>query len=180
MRSDIENLGVLPGMLWRILTIVGVVLSAAGPVRAQSKASESAPDPERTKLEEQFQRTLTGATLVGHFMVTGKASPDELNTEKYSILDVKKIRGDLWLLRSRIEYGDHDVTVPLTLPVRWAGDTPVITIDKLPVPGLGTFTARVLIHQNHYAGTWSGGDHGGLLFGRIVHEKKSEPDTPKK
>jgi hypothetical protein len=33
---------------------------------------------------------------------------------------------------------------------------------EVPVPGLGTFSARVLIHDNEYAGTWSGGKYPGL------------------
>jgi len=49
----------------------------------------------------------------------------------------------------------------------WSGNTPVITLDNLWIPGMGTFSARVLIHQGRYAGTWSHGDKGGHLFGRI-------------
>jgi hypothetical protein len=52
--------------------------------------------------------------------------------------------------------------------VVWAGDTPVITLDKMPIPGFGTFTCRVMIFGDQYAGTWDGGDHGGHLFGKIV------------
>ena len=36
----------------------------------------------------------------------------------------------------------------------------------------GKFTCRVLVYRDQYAGTWSGGDHGGHLFGRVVKEKK--------
>ena len=71
------------------------------------------------------------------------------------------------MFEARITYGEHDVTVPLTLPVKWAGDTPVITVDNMGIPGLGLYTARVMIYADHYAGFWSGGDHGGHLFGVI-------------
>jgi hypothetical protein len=33
--------------------------------------------------------------------------------------------------------------VPIPLIVRWAGDTPVITLTDLTIPGVGTFTTRL-------------------------------------
>jgi len=127
---------------------------------------------QRADLEKRFEETMSGATLVGTFTVAGQ--PDKkLQEEKYTIQRVKKLTGDLWLFESRIEYGGHDLTVPLPLSVKWAGDTPVITLTDLPVPGFGTFTARVLIYRDQYAGTWSGKDHGGHLFGRIVKKGES-------
>ncbi|HEX6963094.1 MAG TPA: hypothetical protein VF175_14590, partial [Lacipirellula sp.] len=74
-------------------------------------------------------------------------------------------------------YGDHDVTAPLTLPIRWAGDTPVICVDELPIPGLGAFTARVMIYRDHYAGFWAGKDHGGHLFGVIQRGKPENAES---
>jgi len=56
--------------------------------------------------------------------------------------------------------------------VQWAGDTPVIIVDKMTVPGGGTYSARVLIHEHTYAGTWSGGNKVGLLSGMITNEKE--------
>jgi hypothetical protein len=51
--------------------------------------------------------------------------------------------------------------------VLWAGDTAVISLTDLAIPGVGTYTARVLVHGDTYAGTWSGGEHAGLLNGVI-------------
>jgi hypothetical protein len=53
--------------------------------------------------------------------------------------------------------------------IKWAGDTAVLGVDKLPVPGGGVYTARVLFYDNIYSGTWSGGNYGGLLRGVITH-----------
>ena len=141
-------------------------------------AAEPAKPLDRAELEKQFEETLSGATLIGTFTVTGKEDGKKLNEEKYTINRVKKIKDDRWLFESRIQYGDHDLTVPLPLEVKWAGDTPVITLTDMPVPGFGTFTARVLIFRNEYAGTWSGGDHGGHLFGRIVRKGESADAKP--
>jgi hypothetical protein len=54
--------------------------------------------------------------------------------------------------------------------VAFAGDTPVIIVDNVGVPGGGTYSARVMIYEKTYAGTWNGGDHGGLLNGVISNE----------
>ncbi len=118
-------------------------------------------------LEEDFQESLSGATLVGHFTVGDRKN---LRGEKYTITKVSKIPGGLWLFQVRIQYGARDVTLPLPLNVQWAGDTPVITLTDLSIPGLGTYTARVLIYRDQYAGTWSGTDVGGQMFGRVVRE----------
>ncbi|MBI2825435.1 MAG: hypothetical protein HYX69_12180 [Planctomycetia bacterium] len=154
--------------------------SPVGAQAGQETAQPAAPKKlDRASLERQFEETLSGATLIGTFTVTGQNADNgkKLNEEKYTINEVKKIKDDLWQFKARIQYGGHDLTVPLALEVKWAGDTPVITLTDMPVPGFGTFTARVLIYRGEYAGTWSGGDHGGQLFGRIV--KKGEPlDKP--
>jgi hypothetical protein len=69
---------------------------------------------------------------------------------------------------------DKDVTLPLPLEVKWAGETPVITLTDLKILVLGTFSARVVIHNNKYAGTWTHGKAGGHMFGTI--EKISDEE----
>ena len=114
----------------------------------------------------QFEEQMSGVALVGRFTITGgDADPQE---ERYDILDVTKSDdGDWWVIRARIRYGQHDLTVPMPVEVKWAGGTPVITVDELTIPGLGTFDSRVVIRGNRYAGTWQHGDVGGHLFGII-------------
>ena len=120
-------------------------------------------------LEQKFQQMMSGVTLIGH----SASLKDEsvAGEEKYVIEKVSKLGGETWLFHARIQYGSHDVPVPLPVTIKWAGDTPVITINNLTIPGLGTYTARVLLHQDQYAGTWSSKDHGGQLFGKIVRQR---------
>jgi len=127
-----------------------------------------------TPAEEKFAKLLTGSQLVGRY--TTWENPDQTERDTYTLEKVSKLDGGLWMFVARIQYGDHDVRLPLPLPVKWAGDTPVITLDKLPIPGFGTFSARIVIHENQYAGTWDGGDHGGHMFGRIVKTKEAEDE----
>jgi hypothetical protein len=136
--------------------------------------------PEQQKLYKSLEQSLSGATLVGHFTVSGTQSSDP-TPERYELASVKHVSDDNWMFVARIKYGDHDVTLPITLPIRWAGDTPVITVDKIAFPGLGTYTARVMIYDDHYAGFWSGAAgndqrHGGHLFG--VVERNAVKEQP--
>jgi hypothetical protein len=128
-------------------------------------ASACAKKDDRGAAEKQFRETLSGATLVGHFTVGERAG---LSEEKYAIQKVSKLAGDTWIFEARVQYGSHDFTLPFPLTVKWAGDTPVISVTDLTVPGVGTYTARVLVYRGQYAGTWSGKNHGGQLFGKIV------------
>jgi hypothetical protein len=56
--------------------------------------------------------------------------------------------------------------------VKWAGDTAVIIVDDFALPGSSTYSARVMVYEQTYAGTWSAGDHGGLLSGVITNQKE--------
>ena len=155
--------------------VVLASLSLATTSIAQLPPVTSSPETAKGQVEHfaDFEKALQGAALVGHFVVTGDKET-ELKQERYELENVRHVKDNQWLFSARIQYGDHDVTLPLTLLVKWAGDTPVITVDNLSVPGLGTFTARVMIYADHYAGFWSGGGHGGHLFGVIEREDASE------
>lgn len=144
----------------RVCCVLGL-LAAAGCGRKPSSSEAAA-------LEKNFQESLSGVVLTGHFTM---GRNDRLREEKYTIEKVSKIAGDQWLFHARIQYGSHDVAVPLPLTVKWAGDTPIITLTDVGIPGFGTYTARVLIYRGQYAGTWSGKNAGGHLFGRIVKKE---------
>lgn len=108
---------------------------------------------------------MAGATFAGRF---SSNKSDKMSAERYTVSSVTKLAGDLWTINARIQYGSHDVTVPVPMRVLWAGDTPVLTMTDAGIPGMGTFTARVLIYRDQYAGTWSSEKgSGGQLFGRL-------------
>ena len=183
----------------RTITAIAILLLMLTAATAQDKpavqnqpAPPQKPEPkvDQAELEKQFERNMTGATLVGRFSVERRGNRDggnpgpgnrggdnrgggEPKAERYEILKVTKMRGDYWLFNARVQYGNKDVTAPIVLQVKWAGDTPVITLTDVPIPGLGTYTARVLIYRDHYAGYWSGGEHGGNLWGRV--ERGTQP-----
>ncbi|MEN1678359.1 MAG: hypothetical protein AAGJ46_02120 [Planctomycetota bacterium] len=141
-------------------------------------AGRAAP-PELTPAEKAFAQQMSGATLVGSF-TTGPNTPAK--AERYDLGEVRKVAPDRWLIEARIRYGDNDVTLPLTLPVKFAGDTAVIIVNKMGFQPLGVYSARVLIHDGRYAGYWDGAGYGGHLFGTISLPKAgpatAEPVTP--
>ncbi|TVS08606.1 MAG: hypothetical protein EA424_28355 [Planctomycetaceae bacterium] len=122
----------------------------------------------------KFQETLSGATLDGQYTMLRDDDTSQ-HPEKYTIQSIRKLpEGDFWLFQARIQYGGKDVTVPLPLEVKWAGDTPVITLSRLNIPGLGTFSSRVVIDGDKYAGTWSHDQVGGHLFGTIQRKELND------
>jgi hypothetical protein len=147
----------------RILTLMCVTLIVV-PVVSYATDDDAPQKIEMNDLEQQFEKTMSGATLVGRFTTDGKEDKPPAE-ERYEISKVSKIGKDLWLFTARI--GQNKVPVPLPLPVKWAGDTPVISVTNVKVPGMGTYTARVMVYADHYAGTWDAGDHGGHLWGKI-------------
>jgi hypothetical protein len=120
-------------------------------------------------LAKQFQQMMTGASLIGHSTLTNQEGISE--EERYSIDRVSKIGSETWLFQTRMKLGSREVPLPIPVVIKWAGDTPVITLTDLSIPGFGTYTARVVLYRDQYAGTWSGKNYGGQLFGKIVHER---------
>jgi hypothetical protein len=75
------------------------------------------------------------------------------------------------MITARIKYGEKDVNLPIPIDVLWAGDTPVLSLTKATIPGLGTFTTRVMVYGDRYAGTWQHDAVGGQMWGRIEKAK---------
>jgi hypothetical protein len=148
--------------------------SAPQPAANIAVTEVSTADPE---LIAKFEKYLSGATLRGRYTVLGKDVPPA--DEEYTIHSAKKLpEGDLWLIETRIKYGKWDVTVPLTLPIKWADKTPVITVEKLTIPGMGTFSARVLFNNEMYSGTWAHDEVRGQLFGQVVPANPENTESP--
>ncbi|MCC9601665.1 hypothetical protein LOC67_13990 [Stieleria sp. JC731] len=146
----------------------------------KANAQENAPESETQSRETKLAKYLSGTQFIGKFTVDGKDSGPK--TETYTISACEKLSTpDLYRFKAHIKYGSVDQEVPLDLKVLWSGNTPVITLDSLWIPGMGTFDARVLIQpgetSGRYAGTWQHGEHGGHMFGKIV-QLEDAPQKP--
>ena len=141
-----------------LLVVLSIVIALSGCSRKAATTQE--------QLDRKFEETMKGVTLVGR---STRLQDDKIiGEEKYVIEGVSKLAGDTWLFRTRLQYGGHDIPLPLPVTIKWAGDTPVITLTDLSIPGMGTYTARVVLYRDQYAGTWSGKKGGGQIFGKIV------------
>jgi hypothetical protein len=117
--------------------------------------------------ERAFAEQMSGSALVGSFTVSGREER-AANPDRYDLSAVEKVGDDLWRFAVRMRHEQIDVTLPITVPLRWVGDTPVVMLTDYSIPALGTFTARVFFYDGRYAGTWQHGQQiGGHLFGRI-------------
>ena len=132
-------------------------------------------EPTQEELEKQFSEKLTGAVLNGTFTIQGTSKSP--SSDKYTISSAKKIAGDNWVITARMQYGNHDVNFPFPVKVKWAGDTPVITVTEFTFPGIGTFTARVLFYGDRYAGTWQHDKVGGHMTGLIERAPAQDSKT---
>ena len=115
--------------------------------------------------EKRFKESMTNVTLSGLFTEDGIA---EMSEDRYVIEGVTKGKDDQWKFDARIEYNKKEIKFALPAEVKWAGDTPVVTINNFPIPGAGTFQARILFFNGSYAGTWVGKKRGGKMFGNVV------------
>ncbi len=153
-----------------LVTLLGVngPLVYSQDSNSEAITAEATPAPaEELPREQRLANYLTGAKFVGAF-TTDRSGPGKQKEESYTISKCEKLpEADMYRLTAKIKYGDTDGEFPIDLKILWSGDTPVITLDQLWIPGLGTFSARVLILNGRYAGTWDHGPVGGHMFGRI-------------
>ena len=134
-----------------------------------SKPKETKPAPSQEELEATFKKTFTKATMSGRWCSLEEGKLGTEKKDRYNIVSVSKVGKDVWLMNARIEYGGKELTVPVPIQVKWAGDTAVIVVDNFAMPGSNNaYSARLLVYNNAYSGSWSGEDHGGMLYGTIT------------
>lgn len=150
-----------------LLAIVAVSLFAGGWLTGRLGvgsvvAPESLPEAER-----EFAGRMRNVSMVGTFTTDGRASRSA-EPDRYDITSVEKVGDDLWRFNTRMACcGVENTVLPIVVPMRWIGDTPVIMMTDTSLPGLGTFTVRVFFYGNRYSGTWQHGTVGGHMSGRI-------------
>ena len=123
--------------------------------------------------ERQFIERMRDVSLVGTFTVSGREDRAP-GPDRYDISSVEKVGTDLWRFNAKMQCCGVNGAIPVVVPMRWSGDTPMIMMTDTSLPGLGTFTVRLFFYNNRYAGTWQHGDIGGQMSGRI--EKRVRTD----
>lgn len=150
-----------PGMLLTLTLATAPLLSIPQSDDAAAQAAR----------EAAFAKLLSGATLVGHTTITdgdGKLVGTDLKEDSYTLKEVVKGEDGKWTFKASMSFGGMSLPISVALPVHWAGDTPVITVDEMKFAMMGTYSARVVFQGNQYVGVWSGDGYGGHIFGRVV------------
>ena len=132
------------------------------------------PDPgsEQARLEDQFAKDMTDVVLAGKFQIG-----DRVVDDRYAVKSATHLAGDKWIVQA--QWGKKDLTVPVPVTVKWAGDTPVITLTDAGLPGGGKYTARVLIYRGNYAGYWANDKgHGGQMWGKLERSSPAAAAVP--
>jgi hypothetical protein len=179
----------LIGFCLAVGVAVGFSAIADEPNKATSQAADgSETKPPRTmdshekevrklnkkEMQAKFKAMLTDVVFLGSWQMAnaeglrGKAPMSKPRSDRYVIKGVSKGLDDNWVITARVQFADRDVELPFNVRVVWAEDVPIITMDKTALPMLGTYSARVMITEGFYAGTWFGTTYGGVMQGQIV------------
>jgi hypothetical protein len=154
-------------------SVVLLVLTFAAGWMAATLGMGPGIDPsELPRVEQEFIERLRASSLVGYFTVAGRES-QPANPDRYDISSVEKVGDDRWRFNARMRHGNVDVSLPVTVTMRWQDDTPMIILTDFSLPSMGTFSARVFFYGDRYAGTWQHDKVGGHMYGRI--EKQAAP-----
>ena len=167
-------------ILLRPLTVAVLFAALALTARADDKATPKAskkPAPKtQAEREQAFMKHLSGTTLTGYFSIVGQKDGAPPAPDSYQITRVTK-QGNFFMFQAR--FGQTRLP-PLPLRVVWARTKPVITMDTITIPLLGTFSVHLLIDGNLYAGTWSHGKTIGHMWGTIEKTKVKKEKKKKK
>jgi hypothetical protein len=137
--------------------------------------NDSPPPIVLTQPEKDFQDAMTNVTLTGFFTVGDSGEPHD---DRYIIEALSKTApGDVWNIVASIQYNKKDYKATVKVPVKWAGDTPVLMLQNYLIQGQGVFSARILIHNGMYAGTWGNQKQGGKMYGKVV-KNEAAPAQP--
>lgn len=162
-----------------LLSVVIAALCLSTLAQSQSEPKETRkPAPPTQKplpsdLEERFKTLFTKATLSGRWArIKDGLLGEERAGDKYTILSVVKREADNWTVNAKMKYGEKELILPVPVRMKFVGDTAVLMVEDLGIPGGGTYTARLLIFERTYSGTWKDQRGGGMLYGTITNESE--------
>jgi hypothetical protein len=136
---------------------------------SQSAAPTQKPQP--SDPEERFKALFTKAILSGRWArIKNGELGEERTGDKYTIVSVVKRDGDNWTVNAKMKYGEKELILPVPVRMKFSGDTALLMVEDLGIPGGGTYTARLMLFERTYSGTWKDQRGGGILYGTISNE----------
>ncbi len=140
-----------------------VFLASASAASAQGEADS----------EAKFIAMLKNATLKGTWApVSGGQLGSQKGNDSYQIARAEKSADGKWSIVSVFSFQGRQMEFPIPATVKFAGDTAVLILDNVKAgPGAANWSARVMFHDDVYAGRWwetSKREHGGTINGTIT------------
>ena len=154
------------------IAVVALVLFGAGWLVGRLGIGAAINPDSLSMMERDFVERMRDVSMVGSFTVFGQADHTQ-SPDRYDISSVEKVGTDLWRFNASMQCCGISGAVPVVVPMRWNGDTPMIMMTDTTLPGLGTFTVRLFFYTDRYAGTWQHGERGGYISGRIESKAPS-------
>lgn len=123
----------------------------------------------------EFSAMLKNATLKGTWAPIDQRLLGNDKEDGYQIASATKKEGDTWEIVYKMKLQGREINFPLPVTVKFAGDVAVMILEDSPV-GIGqTWSARILFHDDVYAGSWWNKDKSksksGIVSGTITREK---------
>jgi len=175
-----KTLFYLPLFLTLTVFVAGTHLLAQGQPPAEPAKESKSDGTTRTNTtsqplpsdpEQRFKALFTKASLSGRWAALKDGQLGEERTgDKYNIVSAVKSSGDKWIVHAKMKYGDREFMLPIPVQMKFVGDTAILEVNDLAIPGGGTYTARVMFYERTYSGTWKGQRGGVMLYGTITNE----------
>ena len=149
-----------------LITTTLAILTAAPTAQAANEDAENA-----------FSAMLKNATLNGTWAPIDKSLLGDDQKDGYEIVSATKKEGDVWVLVSKMKFQGQEMQIPIPVRVKFAGDTAVMILNNLPLGDGTTWSARILFHDDVYAGSWWGPDKAkksGIVSGTITRSSATE------
>ncbi|QDU93082.1 hypothetical protein [Lignipirellula cremea] len=153
-----------------LVTCAFCMLAAQGVAVAQGDA----------EIEAEFVAMLKNATLKGTWapIQQGRLGAEKGN-DTYRIARVEKNEAGEWTIVSRISVRGQTIEFPISVSVKFAGDTSVLILDNVRAgPGKANWSARIMFFDDFYAGRWwetTNPEHGGAITGAISRTPDTSP-----
>lgn len=129
----------------------------------------SAQDLTASEREAGFAAMLKDATLKGSWVPVESGATGAEKSDGYHIVRAEWVKGDTWNIVSKMNHRGKEIEYPMPVQVKWAGDVAVMILDEIPAGRGKKYSARVMYHNDRYAGSWwSETQAGGLLSGAIT------------
>jgi hypothetical protein len=160
---NFPSLSFSPIRLFALATVMAVAGFTALTAFAEDTKSDQ---------EAKFIALLKDATLRGRWapLKDGQLGPEK--EDSYEIVSAQKMEGERWQINARLRYGGQSIDVPVPATVKFASDTAILIVDDFSIANYHAYSARLMFHNNAYSGTWSGGDHGGMMYGVVKRGAK--------